>query len=124
MNITLSPMASTLIAVLGRRKGMALMSSVATSNKGTMYVPATPKETHKLVKIIGLAATESLATIYGGQNVTVPKCSSILQSARNDEICRLVAIGTPQKEIARRFGMTDRNVRHVLSNQRIRPYGP
>ena len=119
MTAPLSPMASTLVAILGRRKAMAMMSSIAASNKGTMYVPAIPRPTHKLVKIVGQAAAESLAQLYGGRNVSVPKCAAIQQSARHAEIIRLVAEGVPQVEVARRFGMTDRNVRHVLAKARM-----
>lgn len=119
MTAPLSPMASTLVAILGRRKAMALMSSTTASNKGTVYVPATPKPSSKLVKIIGLAAAESLAQLYGGRNVTVPKCAAIQLSARHAEIVRMVAEGIPQVEVAKRFGMTDRNVRHVLAKARM-----
>lgn len=118
MTAQLSPMASTLVAILGRRKALALMSSVTACNKGTIYVPASPKPTSKLARIIGLAAAESLAQLYGGRNVTVPKCAALQLSARHAEIIRMVAEGIPQVEVARRFGMTDRNVRHVLASHR------
>jgi len=119
MTAHLSPMASTLVGMLGRRKAMALMSSLAACNKGTMYVPSSPKPSHKLVRIIGLAAAECMAQLYGGRNITVPKCAALHISVRDAEITQMVADGIPQVEVARLFRMTGRNVRRVVAKARL-----
>lgn len=110
----LPPVAAALEGIIGRRLTMALASS---TDAGTVYVPLRPKPTHKLVQVIGMAATVKLAETFGGQTVRIPVCDQVRRASRDAEIRKLAADGVTQVEIARRFGMTDRAVRYILAQQ-------
>lgn len=115
MNSQLSPIAAALVAIIGRRLAMALMAHMNSSGPGYIYVPMQPKPGSVLVQIIGPAAAGKLCEVYGGRTIQVPKCGALRRAKRNQEIRSLAAAGEPQVEIARRFGMTDRHVRNVLT---------
>ena len=108
----LPPVAAVLETIIGRRLTMALASSTTA---GTVYVPLHPKPTHKLVQVIGMAATAKLTEAFGGRSVRIPVCDQVRRAGRDAEIRKLAAEGLTQVEIARRFGMTDRAVRYILA---------
>lgn len=115
MNGQLSPIAAALVAIIGRRLAMALMAHMNSVGNGFMYVPKKPKPGRVLVEIIGPVAARKLCDVYGGRTIRVPQCSLMRRSKRDQEIRSLACSGEHQAEIARRFGMTDRHVRNVLT---------
>lgn len=115
MNAQLPPTAAALVALIGRRLAMALIAHMNGSGPGYMYVPMRPKARHVLVGIIGPVATEKLCAEYGGRTLHVPQCDALRRADRNSEIQRMAAEGKPQTQIARRFNLTDRQVRNVLA---------
>jgi len=117
MKTQLSPIAAALVALIGRRLAMALMAHMNGIGPGYMYVPMRPKAGHLLVQIVGLVAAEKLCAVYGGRTIRVPQCDALRRARRDGEIRRMAAEGKPQTEIARRFGMTDRQVRNVLATK-------
>lgn len=112
MTEQLPPVAAALAKLIGRRLTLALASSVTA---GMVYVPRHPKPSNKLVKVIGMAATIKLSESFGGRAVRIPVCGKVRRAERNAAILRLALSGVTQAEIARRFGMTDRQVRNVLA---------
>ncbi len=118
MKPELPPVAAHLVDLLGKRLALALMSS---TTRGNVYVPLRPKPSSNLVQTIGMAATLRLCEVYGGRTIHIPQCAATRRAKRDAEIRSLAADGVPQAEIARRFALTDRQVRNVLADPVSRP---
>ncbi len=108
----LPPVAANLVALIGKRLALALMSS---TTRGNVYVPLRPKPSSKLVQTIGMAATLRLCEVYGGRTIHIPQCAATHRVKRDAEIRQLAADGIPHSQIALRFGLTDRQIRNVLA---------
>lgn len=117
MNVQLPPMAAKLADLIGSDNAIALIEH-ARQGKGKrhIYVPLRPKPESNLVQVIGIEAAKTLAQVYGGQEIQIPKCKVIDRAQRTAEIKRMAADGMTRVNIAKHFGMSARQVWNLLAN--------
>jgi Mor family transcriptional regulator len=65
-----------------------------------------------LEKNIGTEATDLLVAMYGGSNLYIPKCRDIRKKRRR--IKEEFNNGASYKELARRYGYTERHIRRIV----------
>ncbi len=98
-----------LLGVLARAgHGGAALRLLAEWGGTSRYIPAHPGPDSPLVALIGVDAAQVLAAVAGGGNYDVPMAT--YRHARKGVIAR--AAGST-REVARRFGVTERWVRKV-----------
>jgi Mor family transcriptional regulator len=71
----------------------------------------------ELAETIGLDAAEKLARRMGGQAVYIPKADSIEIMLRNEQIAKEFT-GSNYRELAQKYDLSERHVRHILDNMR------
>ncbi len=86
-----------------------------------VYVPHQIETDHQLAVALGLPAARKLAVYYGGAELrNIPRCAFGLRRIRNAEIDRRHRAGDSALNLARAFGLTERQVRTILSEARDR----
>jgi len=68
----------------------------------------------ELVQVLGFDAAEALILNYGGEHFTVPRCQADWRADRDRQMIAEYNAGMKPGSLARRYGMTDRNVRNIL----------
>jgi len=69
-----------------------------------------------LIKCIGESATKQLCQLYGGSHITIPSCKNLVKKMRNKAICTEVNRGVKREDIVRKYGISDRRIRSIVSN--------
>ncbi len=67
-----------------------------------------------LVKLLGVEATAELIRNYGGERICIPRCMADFRDGRDRQIIAEFNAGASVRLLARRYGMTDRNLRNIL----------
>ena len=75
-----------------------------------LYVPAKATAEHWLADLIGLDALQALSSVYAREEIDIPRCAATLKAIKDREIANSTASNS---ELARRYGMTERNVRKI-----------
>lgn len=75
-----------------------------------LYVPAKATESHWLADLIGLDALQKLVDVYAREEIEIPRCAATLKDIKDREIASSTASNS---ELARQYGMTERNVRKI-----------
>ena len=75
-----------------------------------------PEVYQEMADVIGVEATVDLARIYAGTSVYFPKLERSLTALRNRLILREYD-GSNIKDLARRWGLSSRHVRHIVNSQ-------
>ena len=83
------------------------------------YCAANPTESHPLSLLVGFAEAHRLATKFRSEYVKVPRCHKLILRARNAEICAEFQAGETAGSLARRHGMTERNIWKILRQSRV-----
>ena len=97
------PAASVLVNTYG-----GLVIHVPTGRNPNGKVKAT------LVDLLGDEAAQKLIINYGGERLNIPRCQADWRDTRDRQIIAEFSAGVPAGRLARRYGMTDRNVRNIL----------
>ena len=71
-------------------------------------------ENRDLAELIGLENFKKMVKVYSGSTLYIPKVESITKEARDERI-REEFTGGNLHELALRYGLTDRRVREILS---------
>ncbi len=79
-----------------------------------VYVARQPGADNELAQLIGLSAARLLGGHYGGEFVEVPRASALRRALRNHEMQRLRESGYSLAKLARKYCMTQRQVRRIL----------
>jgi len=74
-----------------------------------------------LIKCIGENATKQLCQLYGGSHITIPSCKSLVKKMRDKAICTEVSRGVKREDIVRKYGISDRRIRSIVSNTSQQP---
>lgn len=84
-----------------------------------VHIPTVPLATHKLAELLGVEAFALLCSLYGGNNISMPRGAKALRSARNQQILRSFSEGLNQSVIALKFGLTERHINTICNTVRI-----
>jgi len=84
-----------------------------------IYIPTVEhcKEQHYLAQAIGLDNLIILAREFGSDRIEVPIGQAELKKMRNQEIIAMFREGGNQSTLALRFGMTERQIRTIISRR-------
>lgn len=91
----------------------ATLKLVEAYGGGTCYIPTTPSPELQLVQVLGEQATALLIERYGAGTFDVPALAAV----RRKKLLISGAVGTA-REVARKFAVTERWVRHVRASER------
>jgi hypothetical protein len=90
-----------------------------------LYVPESAPDDHELVRLIGRDATDLLISVYAREWLSIPRCAARMRRQRDDEILRQYTVGEASAyALARKFELTERHVRRILSGRRVRRRDP
>lgn len=84
-----------------------------------VYIPTVEHctERHYLAQAIGLDKLIILAKEFGSDRIEVPIGQHALKKLRNDEIIAMFREDVNQSTLALRFGMTERQIRTIISRR-------
>lgn len=110
----LPPSLQRLVEVVGVGPVLALVSRYGGTG---VFVPRRDNvhATHALALLLGVESFRALAELYDGSYLEVPRCLRAMIHLRNQEMRKAAADGWSQPEIARHFGLTLRQVNHILN---------
>lgn len=80
-----------------------------------VYLASSVHPRDELAQVIGLQAACHLVKQLGRGAFDVPRCQAWLMARRNEEIVNRWDAGETQRELALRFGLTERHVRSVIA---------
>ena len=86
-----------------------------------IYIPTPPhcRADNRIAQIIGLDKLIALAHTYGGpERTTIPAACGVRRWQRNDALMRERAAGASISQLARKFGVTERQVARILAGAR------
>ncbi|MEY8355241.1 Mor transcription activator family protein [Lachnospiraceae bacterium 54-53] len=69
----------------------------------------------QLAELVGLDTYKKLVLTYGGLNIYIPKTDCFNRKTRNEQI-RSEFTGSNFKELAARYGLTDVQIRSIVSD--------
>lgn len=108
--------------LIGRTRALYLAGRMLKSDgvrhygrASCLYVPKRLPPGHKLIDLVGEHEAQLLVQAFGGETLKVQPCAAVLRRWRNSETERMAAAGVPRQEIANILGMSDRNVRYILT---------
>jgi len=68
-----------------------------------------------LIERIGLNAARQVCQLYGGAHFTIPSCKNLIKKMRNQAICAEVKRGVKRRDLVRKYGISDRQIRSIVS---------
>lgn len=117
MNAMLPAQVSKIAALIGLDLAMVLIQHAhGIDGTGVVYFPRRPRVGQCLVSLVGLPAAVKLSKAFGGQTINLPKCRAIYRARRNAEVLRMAEAGMSNCNIGAAVGLTDRQVRNLISN--------
>lgn len=105
----LPPLVRDIVKVIGLADTLKLVDHYGGT---TMRVPVKFKPDHLLCKIIGPASTVKLVEVFTGEALEIAKCDQAMRVIRNRLIVESDKI---QKDLAREWGLTERQIRNIKS---------
>lgn len=105
----LPPMVRRLLDLVGREAVARLLEE-----GGRIYVPPQPAAEHRLTRLVGLSAASKLAEEYGAEWLELPQCTGAERARRNEYIRAQVAAGSPRGPLAKKFGLSLRQLRRIV----------
>ena len=81
-----------------------------------IFIPRNMGVQHKLAKLLGFENARILSNTFGGETLTVARCSNLLRYQRNKEICTKYDAGVGVRALARRYEVTERHIYSILSS--------
>ena len=80
-----------------------------------LYVPSHMDAGHDLAQLVGFDAASKLSSEYGGMDhFDVPRAAQALRAVRSAQIRADRARGMTHRELARKYALTERWIRHLL----------
>ncbi len=128
MNALALPESAQLIAdIIGRDRALYLIGRLPRSPKRPkdvwLYVPKKLSESHQLVKLIGMSDAQKLVKAFGGQNLCLASCHSLVRLYR-DEYLRHLKLLMPEAandvdidSLAKVLGVSSKQARNLMEKQ-------
>lgn len=83
-----------------------------------LYVPKRMEQDHPLASLIGFDNAATLAATYGGElHFDIPRAVAATRAARDRRIRDDRATGRTHRELALRYGLTERQIRNILGDE-------
>lgn len=83
-----------------------------------LYIPGKLKPEHPLCQLLGEKVAQKLTDEFGGLTVEIPRAIAIQIEQRNKQIMADRAAGITQSELARKYRLTTRTIRKIVSSAR------
>lgn len=96
----------------------AVLTIIEAYGGTRLYVPLYPQPDAGLGQLIGIQAAQAMASYAGGSVLEIPLVIKIQQRLKHMAVLNSLANGVSQREAARAFGMTERNVRNICNKYR------
>ena len=80
-----------------------------------LYVPVKYDPEHVLAKQIGHQAALKLIEMYRGDRFDIPRAEKAMRAVRDWKIREQYWGGKSQRQLAREYGLTDRQIRNILA---------
>ncbi|MDL2217398.1 hypothetical protein LJC27_01920 [Christensenellaceae bacterium OttesenSCG-928-M15] len=68
-----------------------------------------------LAEMLTLDGFLQLVQAHGGSALYIPKDDAIIKNLRDEEICAAFDAGTPIRELARKYNLSDRQIRKIIA---------
>lgn len=88
---------------------------------GRLHVPLSVSNEHALSALLGYANACLLCEKFGGENLVIAKAESAKRAVRNALIREAKAQGLDNFTLARRFGLTDRQIMTICQTSEPEP---
>lgn len=85
-----------------------------------LRIPREPKPGSPMERRLGQPAFDRLIGRWAGDRIWVPRCVALLTERRDQALLAEYEAGTPSKELARKFKVSDRHVWRILARSRRR----
>ncbi len=92
----------------------AVLSIVDTYGGTRIHISSSPKSDYGMAGLIGFQYAKALADYAGGSTIEIPRLTKMRQRVRHKAILDSLARGASQRDTARAFDMTERNVRMII----------
>lgn len=104
---------------LAKTAGLSAVLALVRVHGGgaPVYVPATLRADHYLVRLVGLEAFAALVAEYGGTALEIARCERAARELVYRQIRREAREGVTQNTLALRHGFTVRHIRTILESQ-------
>ena len=76
-------------------------------------------EYRDIAELLGVESFLGLVRLCGGQNIYIPKMESVIRASR-DRTMMACFSGDNYKELARKYGLTERRIRKIIDGSRYR----
>jgi hypothetical protein len=96
----------------------ALQALIQTCGGLTIAIPKTPPKDGPLCDL-PLPAQEALCAYAGGAELYIPKCAATQRERIYEAIRAEYDQGVPVRDLARRYGYTERHIWSILSRARL-----
>lgn len=86
----------------------------------SLYVPSCMSYMtidHPLAKLLGIEAAQKMVPIFGGDDFDIPKADAVKRARRNALIFVDRAAGLSHSALARKYDLTERQIRSILAAQ-------
>ncbi|MDX8390783.1 MAG: Mor transcription activator family protein [Mariprofundaceae bacterium] len=70
----------------------------------------------QLAECIGEDATKQFCELFGSTHITIPSCKNLVRKMRDQAICADVKRGVKRDAIVRKYGISDRRIRGIVSS--------
>jgi Mor family transcriptional regulator len=82
---------------------------------GHLCVPRQVDAMHRLSQVLGVVAAAVFCQNFAGETIQIPKAARAFRALRNAEIRQLRQEGEPLFNLARRFGLTERQIMTICN---------
>lgn len=76
-------------------------------------------EYRDIAEVVGIEVFVDLVRHCGGQNIYIPKLESLLRASRDRNMLACFSGGN-YKELAKKYGLTERRIRSIIDDSRYR----
>lgn len=110
-SLALPPTAQAIADVIGREKALALARACRCR---TLYVPKALRPGHWIIAVVGEHAARALVAEFPSFRLPLATCANVVKAERNRSICAAYRRGQCIVAIAKKHGLSPRQVRNIL----------
>lgn len=81
-----------------------------------VFVPQKIGAQHKLATLLGFEQARRLSSIFGGEALTIVRCSKLLKHKRNEEIRKKYDDGVSVYTLVREYDLSERQIYSIMSS--------